>query len=253
MRFLIRRSLTLLMAMLLLTKASLAVAEPDDPIIEVATLENWPYGIDEGNSSGKGAGIDFLAELGRRSHLDLRQHVLPMARLVHDMNAGQVKLSLMTDVPAFSEAFFLGPEIFQYDLSIFSQLNSTTTRDLDQSSIAILPVGRGYETLQRISHASFVTVNTEVQSVKMLLAGRVGAIAGDRTNFLRIFKIMDRPPPATIIDVESFAVRLQIHKSLPEATRQKLISTTLTMLQEGRWQHYVDDYILAEVGKKSAP
>jgi len=150
----------------------------DNNKIEIRTISISPYGIDD---NGKLSGVYFdLANLLFSQKDNVNHSIYPYARIIYELKTGHTDLTIMFKYKELeNHVTYITPlpPLQNVVIGVFGK-NFASISDLEGKSIAYL---RGANFSSEIENNSAITLYRTKdfkQSIKMLVAGRVEAVAG---------------------------------------------------------------------------
>ncbi len=237
-------SLTTLLAALVLPMSS-AFAEP----VRFVTIDYAPYALHEDTLGRLGLFVDIHAAIAERAELAYSDNALPIPRVIKNLehNISDCGVFLLTP---WSEGIYIpvAKVLDRFDTIIVTRpgLKIAQVEDLRNHRVAIPRGGlEGKLVATDPDIERFITNDIE-QSVKMLRAGRVDAIAG--TAFTILFRLsaegVSRNDIGQIFTYERQQVWLHCAKDqLPDETIMKLRQATDALRIEGVFDTFIKRYI----------
>ena len=239
-------SLTTQLAALVLSVGS-AFAEP----IRFATVDYVPYALHDDLHGRLGLFTDFSTAIAERAGISISEDVLPMARAIKNLERGLTDCAIMARTPWSEEKFQPVAKVFErFDAAIFTRAGLTITRveDLHGKRLAI-PRGSFLDSpISSDPNIERVETNDYKQSVRLLKAGRVDAIAGSELSIFYYFSVeeMMREDIGSILSIVHASLWLHCAKGdVSDDVLMQLRQATDALRSEGVFDRLVKRYIPA--------
>ncbi|TLP60459.1 amino acid ABC transporter substrate-binding protein [Parasedimentitalea maritima] len=237
-------SLTALLSAMLLS-TSPAFAE----LVRYATIDYAPYALHDDPQGRLGLFVDINTAIADRAELNHSDTLLPISRVIKNLehDVSDCGVFLLTSIS--KEAYIPVAKILdRFDTIIISRpgLKITQEADLSNQRLAIPRGSFEGSTIATDPNIDRVLTNNAEQSVHLLKAGRVDAIAGTSLNILYQLSLegMSRNEIGDIFTYERQEVWLQCAKNqLSEETITKLRQATDALRLEGVFDTFVRRYI----------
>mgnify|MGYP000580439632 CR=1 FL=1 len=239
-------SLTTLLAALLLPLGS-AFAEP----IKFATVDYVPYALHD-DIHGRWGFADVNEAIAERAGIAISEDVLPMARTIKNLERGLTDCVVFARTPWSEEKFQPVAKILdRFDAAIFTRAGMPISRveDLHGKRLAI-PRGSFLDSpISSEPNIERVVTNDYEQSVRLLKAGRVDAIAGSEISIFYYFSVeeMKREDIGSILKIIHASLWLHCAKEvLADDVVMQLRKATDALRSEGVFDRLVQRYIPAD-------
>ncbi len=148
-------------------------------VLEIRTIAITPYGID-GNTSSSGIYYDTANLLVNEAGYQANNYIYPYARIIFELKTGQTDLTIMFKYKELEDhVIYIAPlptlktVVIGLHGTSFDSLN-----DLKGKKLAYLRGAKFSDKIDRDSEIITVETKNFVQSVRMLMYGRVDAIIG---------------------------------------------------------------------------
>jgi ABC-type amino acid transport substrate-binding protein len=241
----IRAFVVLIFAGLSLVAPRLAVAEP----LRFATINFEPYALDQDSPDRRGFIVDVHAAIAARADLQMTENVLPIARLLKNLERGLSDCSVFLLSPWSKANFVPVAEIMARFPSII-----VTRKDLPISRVEDLH-GKNLA-LPRGSYREFpIATDPKIQrqetggygqSARLLKAGRVDAIAGTALSIYHYLEVvkLGRQDIGGVLTFDYKPIWLQCNKTtISNDIKLQLQKATDALRAEGAFEKLRDRYI----------
>lgn len=242
----------LVAAMLSVLVMSFASRSTFAETVRFGTFDFAPYALHDDPEGRLGLFVDINTAIATRAGVTISNSVLPIARVVKNMERGVSDCAVFVQTPWTKDNFVQVAEIHnQLDIIIVTRpgLSITSIEDLHGLRLAIPRgafVGLPVSTDTNIEQ---VLTNGYQQSIHMLKAGRVDALAGSAISILHIFSVEDVTygDIGVIFPFDRNSLWLQCAKGqLSEGILTKLDRATLSLRLEGIFEALIERYIPPE-------
>lgn len=220
--------------------------------VEFGTFDFAPYVLHDDPEDRLGLFVEIMAAIVNRADVPVNNSVLPIARVIKNLERGLTDCVIALETPWSLENLDQVSEIHdRMDIIIAtrSDFEITQLSDLHGQRLAI-PRGtfRGSPVTAE-PNIEHVLTNGYEQSIDLLKAGRVDAIAGTALSLYHSFTIenVKRSDIGVVVPVESNSLWLQCAKGLvSEDTMAKMDQATRALRDEGAIEALVQRYIPPE-------
>ena len=240
-------SLTTLIAALVLP-LSFALAEP----VRFVIVDFPPYALHDDPEGRLGLMADIDIAIAERAGLSVTDKVLPMARAIKNLERGLSDCAVIALTPWSEEKFLPVAKILnRFDAIIVTRegLPITRVEDLHGKRLAIPRGSFSDSPISSDPNIEQVLTNGYEQSVRLLKAGRVEAIAGSELSIFYFFSFeeMRREDIGGILPLIHASLWLHCAKEqLPDEVLIQLQQATDTLRLEGVFDNLVKRYIPAD-------
>jgi len=240
-------SLTTLLAALVLSVTS-AFAEP----IKFATVDYVPYVLHDDIHGRLGLLADVNAAIAERAGISISDEVLPMARAMKNLERNVTDCIVFARTPWSEEKFQPVAEVLdRFDAAIFTRagLSIAQVEDLHGKRLAIPRGSFSDSPISSDPNIERVVTNDYEQSVRLLKAGRVDAIAGSELSIFYYFSVeeMKREDIGSILTIIHASLWLHCAKGLlADDVVMQLQQATDALRSEGAFDRLVQRYIPAD-------
>lgn len=239
--------LILIFAGLILAAPKYAIAGP----VRFVTMNFAPYALDQNNPDRRGFVVDIHAAIAARAGIEITDNVLPIARLMKNLERGMSDCSVFLLSPWSKANFVPVAEVMGRFPSIIvtrKGLPIKRVKDLQGRNLA-LPRG-SYREFPIATDPKIQRQETSgyEQSARLLKAGRVDAIAGTALSIYHYLKVMElgRQDVGGVLPFDHKPIWLQCKKQhLSDDIISKLEKATDSLRTEGVFEKLRDRYIPA--------
>ncbi|NIZ62634.1 hypothetical protein DL239_16810 [Sedimentitalea sp. CY04] len=220
--------------------------------VKFGTFDFPPYALHNDPEGRLGLFVDISNAITARAGISTTNSILPIARVVKDMERGVSDCAIIVQTPWTKENFLQVAEIHnRLDIIVVTRpgLSISSIEDLHGQRLAIprgsfknLPISTDSDIKQ-------VPTNSYLQSLNMLRAGHVDAIAGSAISTFHIFSIenITRADIGVVFPFEQNSLWLQCAKGqLSKDVLTKLERATRALKLEGIFEDLVTRYIPPE-------
>ena len=220
--------------------------------VKFGTFDFAPYALHDDPEGRLGLFVDINSAIAAKAGITFTDSVLPIARVVKDMEHGITDCAVIVQTPWAIDNFIQVAEIHnRLEIIVVTrpELSISSINDLNGLRLAIprgsfknLPVSTDPEIEQ-------VLTNSYQQSIHMLRAGRVDAIAGSAISIFHYFSVEDMTQAdiGVVFPFEQNTLWLQCAKGqLSEDVLMKLDSATEALRLEGIFEDLIARYIPPE-------
>jgi len=208
-----------------------------------------PYALAEDDGGRRGLFVDINAAIAARAGIDIVDSVVPIARVMKNLQRGVSDCAVFLLSPWSEENFLAVAEVVdRFDSVIVTRKDLSIARVEDlHGQLLALPRGSYKEfPIATDPNIRRYPTNGYEQSAKFLKAGRVDAIAGTALSIYHNLSIlsMSRKDVGVILPFDSKPVWLQCAKQqLPDGTIVRLRQATNSLRAEGVFRRMVEQYV----------
>ncbi|WP_294224873.1 transporter substrate-binding domain-containing protein [uncultured Shimia sp.] len=234
--------------MIALFGANSSIAET----VKFGTFDFAPYVLHDDPEGRLGFFVDISTAIVDRADVSFTNSVLPIARVVKDLERGITDCVVALQTPWSLETLVQVSEIHdRLDIIIATrpQLEISGISDLRGRRLAIPRGTFRSSPVMTEPDIERVLTNDYQQSIQLLLAGRVDAIAGTAVSLYHSFATenVTRRDVGVVLSVESNSLWLQCAKGqVSEETLAKMDQATNALRDEGVFETFVQRYIPPE-------
>ena len=227
---------------------------PAQAVGAAASAEPWvmhildapPFGM--AGASGRVAGVmaDLGHALARESGREIEMRLVPITRVLKDVNVGDAGLTILLPVQGFDPGVHALATLARLDVELLPRKGLTVADKRSARGLRIASLGRGagMDMMAQLEGAVHQRVNSLAAMVGMLSAGRVDAIVSVKESLRYTLdqaglRLADFGPPLVLgrLDLTLWAT-----PAMPLAERQRLTMAANTLTRSGEFARVLARY-----------
>ncbi len=220
--------------------------------VEFGTFDFAPYVLHDDPEGRLGLFVDITTAIAEQADVPINNSVLPIARVVKNLERGLTDCVVALKTPWSIENLDQVSEIHDRMESVIAtrpELKITNISDLRGRRLAIPRGSFRSSPVANEPGIERVLTNGYQQSINMLMAGRVDAIAGTAANIYHIFATenVTRRDIGVVLTVESNSLWLQCAKGkVSDELLAKMDQAATALREEGTIEALLQRYIPPE-------
>lgn len=225
--------------------AAQATAAAADPWV-MHILDAPPFGM--AGAKGRVAGVmaDLGHALARESGREIEMRMVPIARVIQDVNLGAAGLTILLPVQGIDPGVHALATLARLEVELLPRKGLTVADKRSARGLRIASLGRGagMDMMAQLDGAVHQRVNSLAAMVGMLSAGRVDAIVSVKESLRYTLdqaglRLADFGPPLVLgrLDLTLWAT-----PAMPLAERQRLTMAANTLTRSGEFARVLARY-----------